>query len=496
MINVLEYLEASAELYRDSIMLEDDKTSYTYGKAVQLSKCIGESLLQDNSGDSPVAILMEKSCEAVIAMFGVVYGRGCYSFIDVSQPKKRIKQMLDTLGSEIIITDGKHYEYVRESGEGRRIILVEDMIKREHTSLVLEDVDADTPLYVMFTSGSTGKPKGVKVSHGAVRSFTDCFAVAMDIKRDEVLGNQAPFDFDVSVKDIYCTVKTGARLVLIPKQKFISPAPLLDYIDEKGITTLIWSVSALCLITSLRGFEYKRPSAIRKVIFSGEVMHRKHLLEWIKTYPKATFVNAYGPTEITCNCTYYIVDNTDVANPLPIGKALDCCEVFLTDVDSEGCGELCVSGDTLALGYVGDEEETKRVFVSHIKASGRRMYKTGDRARINTKGEYEYIGRNDFQIKHNGFRIEPREIEAAAISVDGVNSACVVYDDAGKEICLLFTGNACDKAVRTSLKEYLPKYMQPMRIINVDKLPVTQHGKPDRNKVMEIVEKVKYERDI
>ena len=122
------------------------------------------------------------------------------------------------------------------------------------------------------------------------------------------IGNQAPFDFDVSVKDIFSAVFTGASVHLIPKMFFSFPQKLLDYLEEREISTIIWAVSALCLITTLNGFSYKIPSKIRKVMFSGEVMPVKHLRLWQQAIPEAEYVNLYGPTEITCNCLYYKVD--------------------------------------------------------------------------------------------------------------------------------------------------------------------------------------------
>ena len=151
-------------------------------------------------------------------------------------------------------------------------------------------------------------PKGVVVNHRSVIDFIDCFnySTFWNIEND-VIGNQAPFDFDVSVKDIYSSLKCGATLQIISKSMFSFPTRLLDYLDDNKVTTLIWAVSALCIVTTLNGFDYKVPESINKVIFSGEVMPIKHLNKWREIYPDAMFVNVYGPTEITCNCTYYIV---------------------------------------------------------------------------------------------------------------------------------------------------------------------------------------------
>ncbi len=162
----------------------------------------------------------------------------------------------------------------------------------------------------IFTSGSTGRPKGVVVSHRSVIDFMEYFTELFSITAQDVIGNQAPFDFDVSVKDIYATLKAGATMEILPKQLFSFPAKLLDYLCERRVTTAIWAVSALCIISTLNGFSYRVPTHLNKILFSGEVMPVSHLNIWREHLPDALFVNLYGPTEITCNCTYYIVDKT------------------------------------------------------------------------------------------------------------------------------------------------------------------------------------------
>ncbi len=211
------------------------------------------------------------------------------------------------------------------------------------------------------------------------------------------MGNQAPWDFDVSVKDIYSGLKTGATVQIIPKQLFSFPTKLIDFLIEREVTTLVWAVSALCIISTLNGFEYKVPEKINKILFSGESMPVKHLNIWRKYLPDTMYVNIYGPTEITCNCTYYVVNREfQPGDVLPMGKAFPNEKVFLLDEENHLVeeknqnGEVCVTGSALALGYYRNPEQTAKAFVQNPLNDRylEPMYRTGDLAYYNNRANY------------------------------------------------------------------------------------------------------------
>lgn len=501
--NVLEWLEASAENVPDKIAVADEKCSMTYRELYDSARNAAGVLISLTNQGKAVPVYMEKSCLAVAAFMGAVMAGCFYITLDPSHPAERIEMILDTLNTDIMVVDEKSKKKQEKLKFEGKVISVEELLEHKVTDeefdrlekIRAEALDID-PLYAIFTSGSTGVPKGVIVNHRSVIDFIEYFTEIFGINGQDIIGNQAPFDFDVSVKDIYSTLKCGATMQIIPKVMFSFPIKLLDYLEDRKVTTLIWAVSALCIVTTLGGFEYKIPSGINKVIFSGEVMPMKHLKAWQKAYPDCMFVNVYGPTEITCNCTYYIVDREfSMDETLPMGKAFPNERVFLLDdndnlVESENTGtlgEICVSGTAVALGYYNNRERTDAAFVQNPlnKAYNEIIYRTGDLGYYNDRRELCFSSRKDFQIKHMGHRIELGEIETAVNAVDNVNRACCIFDRDDNKILGFFEGDTDKKTVAHILMQKLPKYMIPSELIKVDTMPVTKNGKIDRAVLLE-----------
>lgn len=309
------------------------------------------------------------------------------------------------------------------------------------------------------------------------------------ITERDVIGNQAPFDFDVSVKDIYSTLKTGASMVIIPTAYFSTPPILLDYLCEKKVTTLIWAVSALCLVSGMKGLDYRVPEMVDKILFSGEAMPVKHLNIWRQYLPHAKFINLYGPTEITCNCTYYRIEREfSKEEKIPIGRAFPNRRIYLVNEAGENVtkpgetGEICVAGSSLAHGYYKNPEQTKKSFVRNPFQTDytEMIYKTGDLAFYDKDENLVFCGRKDFQIKHMGHRIELEEIELAMNAAPGVERAFCVFDQERNRIASYYVGVCDKKELRDALKKKLPVYMIPTFIKQVDEIPMTKNGKIDR----------------
>jgi D-alanine--poly(phosphoribitol) ligase subunit 1 len=481
--HVLEYLDRTVAAHPDKIALIDERGSCTFATFARRIRATADRIKQrTNATNRPVAVYLPKSADAITACFGILASGNFYAPLDPKSPIARIRTILQNLEPALIVTDVKGAAAL----EGLPLLILDDTEGELALLTPAHAIDTD-PAYVIHTSGSTGVPKGVVIPHRGIIDYIDWAIETFLIDADTVIGSQSPLFFDNSTLDLYLCVATGATLVLIPETLFSFPIRLLEYVAEKEISFAFWVPSVLIHV-SAAGVLPKVPLPhLTKVLFAGEVMPNRHLNEWRRHMPHALFANLYGPTEITVDCTYYIVDREFADDdPLPIG--IPCRNTGILVLDEHDRltdrGELCVRGSSLARGYWNDPGKTASAFVQNPLHAHypERIYRTGDIVERNERGELMFIGRKDTQIKHLGYRIELGEIELAASSLSGVHNACVLYDATRQEICLFYEGEATTTpaSLRSELSHALPKYMLPTKFHRLDILPKTPNGKTDR----------------
>jgi len=264
---------------------------------------------------------------------------------------------------------------------------------------------------------------------------------------------------------------------------------LIDFINEKQISTIMWSAAAIALVANAGVLAEKVPHTLQQVMFSGEVMHNKVLNQWRKVLPKTRFVNLYGPTEITSVCTYYIIEKAFADDEvLPIGIPFKNAEVLLLNeqnelVKGDEQGELCVRGCCLALGYYNNAEKTAQAFCqnptnTHFPDT---IYRTGDLAKYNEQGEILFMSRKDNQVKHMGQRVELGEIEILVNAMEKVDASICFYDHDKQKIVMIYQGKEADnKYILNELKNRVSKFMLPNLLYKLNEMPYNLNGKIDR----------------
>lgn len=348
--------------------------------------------------------------------------------------------------------------------------------------------------YILYTSGSTGQPKGVMISHLAAFTFINWAHDEFKVSSTDVLANHAPLHFDLSVFDIYVSVKAGARLVLVPQQYSTFPVMLTKLICEEKITIWYSVPSALILMLTKGGFAKNELTALRLILFAGEVFPIKYLRQ-LREAVQSRLCNLYGPTE-TNVCTFYdasLLEN-DRQLPVPIGKAISDYEIIVLKKDGSIAlkneeGELCARGPGLMSGYWGDEEKTNQLLVSNPlqKQFHEKIYRTGDLVTVNDDGDFIYISRIDNMIKSRGYRIELGEIESILYAQSHISEVAVIAipdEDITNRIVAYIVSSEKKLTTNIVLKycgERLPKYMVPEYLEIRECLPKTSTGKIDKN---------------
>jgi amino acid adenylation domain-containing protein len=510
-------LDRSVAVNPDRTALEEPpKGAITYRELAVLSDRVRDRLvhLGVQPGDR-VGVYMRKSIDAIASILGALKAGAAYVPVDPSAPPARNAYVLHDCSVKVALLEARFGSTLRSElerlgsaptlveldGVGGGQPLNETLVRADsrHPALPASTV-ACTPddlAYVLYTSGSTGKPKGVMLSHGAAVSFIDWCSEVFAPRPEDRFSSHAPLHFDLSILDLYLAFKHGATVVLIGEEIGKDPLGLATLMAEAQLTIWYSAPSILSLLAQYGNLGQHDYSALRLVLFAGEVFPVKHLRTLKALLPRPRYFNLYGPTE-TNVCTFYEIPATipdERTVPYPIGKT--CSHLRARVLDAEGSevvpgaeGELCISGPAVMRGYWNLPEQTARGFVTD--PGGVRWYRTGDIVLEDPDGDYVYLGRRDRMIKRRGYRIELGEIESGLYRHPAVKEAAVIAlaDDAGVRIKAFLS---CREGKRPSLVELkrfcaeaLPLYMVPDFFSFQATLPQTSTGKTDYQRLKEI----------
>ncbi|MFW0788914.1 amino acid adenylation domain-containing protein [Gordonia sp. CPCC 205333] len=471
---------AEVATHPDRVMVTDGGKSWTFAQFDSLARDFAQRLVGEGvaPGDR-VVVQLDRGIAQMVAIYGTLYAGAAYVPLDPSAPQSRRAAVIETVSPRLIVdaryVESETFDAANATG-----------------SFVPQRVASSMPAYVLFTSGSTGTPKGVQVSHAALTAFLRWHLATFPMEYPEVMLQKAPFIFDASVPEIFGGAIAGCRTVLVRPGGHADPAYLADLIAAEHVTFAQFVPSLLDAFFDVAEAEQlSRLDSLRYLILGGEAFDAKLAARATAALPGTVVVNAYGPTEATVDITAHRIGDHHGAT-VPIGRPVNNAVARVLDaqlgpVPVGVAGELYVSGVQLADGYHGQCALTAERFVADPTSVGGRLYRTGDRARWNADGTLEYLGREDFQVKIRGQRVELGEIEAVLRAHSAVDTAVVVVRADGATNVLVGyvkslrdTHELSGDDLRTWSAQHLPSHMVPATIVVLAEMPLTPTGKLDR----------------
>ena len=505
-----QLFEQQAKLTPDAVAMTWNGVSYSYrslnARANQLACYLKRQGIET---ESRVALCLERSLEMGTALLGVLKAGASCVPMDPSSPHQRSRVMIQDSGARVLLTQKRFAAHFHDA--------TVPVIALDELWPVLESLsDFDCPsgvdpqnlAYLLYTSGTTGQPKGIEISHRAVVNHSTAMAKHYGLRPTDRVLQFASISFDVAAEEYFPTWSAGASVVLRPNEPVPEFSSLKQLIEDHGLTVLnlptpYWAE----WIEACEQDGTALPSSVRLVIVGSEATLPDSLVRWHRVAgDRIVWCNSYGPTEATITASYFMPERTEdwtSASTVPIGRPIANVELYVLDsayqpVPVGVAGDLYIGGAGLARGYHRQADRTAEKFVPHCfsREPGRRLYRTGDRARRRADGNVEFLGRYDDQIKVRGFRVEPAEIEYSIRQHPDVKDAFVLQEmnepsspapsSRAKELKLvgyvvprgetIMTG----QDLRGFLHDHLPGYMIPAEWILLDAMPFTSRGKVDR----------------
>ncbi|MFV2113728.1 amino acid adenylation domain-containing protein [Micromonospora sp. LOL_025] len=495
---VHEMFRRAARSFPDSIAVVQDERQMTYAELDRLSDCLAHRIGQAGvAAESPVAILLPRSPEAVATILGVLKAGAAYVPLDPQYPRNRVDQILDDVDPVLVVTDAVTAASLNVAGRPA----VDVRMLLDVTVDSSPPAPAPTPepgpapvgqdlAYVLYTSGSTGMPKGAAVTHAGIANRVAWAVHEHGMTSEDRMLHRSSLAFDAAGWEIFAPLVSGGQVVIAPPEVHRDVAGLLQRVVTHDVTILQVVPSLLEALLTVP--DLARCQSLRRVFSAGEVL-RPDLAERLRTVlPQVELINTYGPTECAIDVSAWRYSPAD-AHVVPIGRPLINTQLYVVDanmrlVPQGAPGELCVGGVQVGRGYARRPGLTAASFVPDPFSAtpGQRLYRTGDRVRRTADGALVFLGRIDDQVKVRGFRIEPREIEAVLLTHPGVRSAAVgVHGDGGERglVAYVVPADSADfdtAQLRSFTEQLLPEHMVPSWWTVLDELPLTPSGKLDR----------------
>lgn len=480
--SIIETFEAQVMKSPNNVAVVFENNEITYSELNKKANSLAHTLKKYEIDKSDiVGIMLNRSVEMIVTILAVLKAGGTYILIDNSLPSNRVKYMLTNSQAKLLIVDKNYNIDFDKQFNISGFNYAKDVANLKCTK------ELSDSFAIIYTSGSTGNPKGVLLQEKGLINLIYAFNHVMELRKFSSQLGLASVSFDMFAVELYSSLLLGRKLYLLNDEELKNPVLMSKIIMDNKIEFLITTPTKIELLLS-NSDTAKCLKMLKAFQLGGEVF-TPSLYEKLSKCTNAKIYNGYGPTEITACCSNKLINsknNINIGTPIPNNK------IYIVDNNMNLCpigvpGELCVSGDGVSLGYINDKTKTSKAFV-HAKFTDSVLYKTGDIAKFLENGEIEYVGRNDFQVKLNGLRIELSEIEKKLLAIKEVENCVVLCNNSKTFLKAFFTAteSLSIPAVRKKLLESLPAYMVPKYIFQIEKIPITANGKVDRKVLNEL----------
>ncbi|MGI9209435.1 MAG: amino acid adenylation domain-containing protein, partial [Rhodococcus sp. (in: high G+C Gram-positive bacteria)] len=460
-----------------AVAVADEDTSYSYAEFASRVNSLARHLISLGVGpETNVAIAMERSIDAVIAVHAVVAAGGAYVPVDPGQPAERISYVFEIADPILVLSDSRHH-----LGADRTVFDIGTFDATGVPDGPISDAERRGPLrpdntaYVLFTSGSTGRPKGVAVSHASAVNQLDWLQEEFGADAADTVLLKTPLTFDASVWELFWPLHSGARMVVAAPDGHRDPQYLARALVDFEVSVAQFVPVVLDAVLDV----LEEPTPSLRLVFAGGEALSGATADRARKMLGCGVHNLYGPTETTMQATHRRSDPDSGGGRVPIGTPVRNTGALVLDtrlhpVPVGVVGELYLSGVQLARGYAGRAHLTADRFVANpFDGAGTRMYRTGDLVRWNAHRELEYVGRNDMQVKLRGQRIELGEIDSVLRAHEDVAAGVVVAWPEQLVGYVVPTGELDTQRLREALGRVLPSYMVPAQFVVLDALPTT-----------------------
>lgn len=444
-----------------------------------------------------IGLCIERSFEMIIGMMAIMKLGAAYVPLDPDYPLSRLEEILKDTGVEYLITQSTMDRFNSFSGKKILVDQVRELILKEDDTNVEVEFSSDNVLNIIYTSSSTGKPKGVMISSKAVLNRLNWMWEEYPFRPDDVAVFHKSYSLVAATWECFGALLKGIPTLILTKMDVLDPAILWKKLTKHHVSYFLATPALIHGILEQGELHPGTWNSLRLATTSAEPIPVSMVTKWYRIFPNVPLLNLYGSTECSSNATVYNTQNVDSRfQRVPIGKPLSNTKIYIMNEHNQlvpygVVGEMCVSGDCLALGYLNLDELNREKFIENPFEvdSQTVLYKTGDLARYRADGNIDLVGRKDNQVKIRGFRIELGDIELALLRHESIRK-CVVKlftnEDGRKRLVAYIEAEKTISInkIRSFLLQYLPDYMVPTDYVFMDKIPVTQTGKVDR-KVLE-----------